>query len=151
MLDCFLFLFCFVFWIDRFCHMDACYNVHKWVLLSHRQFETNATTVRLHYSCCLMDACYNVVKWILVISPTTVRMLYWSVTFATEWMPVYGWIEVTSLPVTIRLRDSCRTADLVWCHWIQTHKRFKITLFIRTKHNMRIFWVIPFIKLQNNT
>ena len=30
------------------------------------------------------------------------------------------------------------------------HKRFKITLFIRTKHNMQIFGVIPFIKLQNN-
>ena len=30
---------------------------------------------------------------------------------------------------------------------IQTHKLFKRTLFIRTKHNMRIFVVIPFIKL----
>ena len=30
-------------------------------------------------------------------------------------------------------------------HEIQPHKRFKITLFIRTKHNMRIFGVIPFI------
>ena len=26
-------------------------------------------------------------------------------------------------------------AQLVY-HWIQTHKRFKITLFIMTKHNM---------------
>ena len=34
---------------------------------------------------------------------------------------------------------------------IQTHKRFKRTLFIRTKHNMQIFWVIPFIKRQNDT
>ena len=34
---------------------------------------------------------------------------------------------------------------------IQIHKRFKRTLFIRTKHNMRIFGVIPFIKLQNDT
>ena len=34
---------------------------------------------------------------------------------------------------------------------IQTHKRFKIRLFIRTKHNMRIFGTIPFIKLQNDT
>ena len=32
---------------------------------------------------------------------------------------------------------------------IQTHKRFKIMLFIRTKHNMQIFGVISFIKLQN--
>ena len=31
---------------------------------------------------------------------------------------------------------------------IQTHKRFRRTLFIRTKHNKRIFGVIPFIKLQ---
>ena len=34
---------------------------------------------------------------------------------------------------------------------IQTHKRFKRTLFIRTKHNMRIFGLIPFIELQNDT
>ena len=30
----------------------------------------------------------------------------------------------------------------------QTQKRFKRTLFIRTKHNTQIFGVIPFIKLQ---
>ena len=35
-------------------------------------------------------------------------------------------------------------------NFIQTHKRFKITLFIRTKHNMRIFGIILFIKLQND-
>ena len=34
---------------------------------------------------------------------------------------------------------------------IQIHKRFQITLFIRTEHNMRIFGVIPFIKIQNDT
>ena len=34
---------------------------------------------------------------------------------------------------------------------IQTHKRFKGTLFIRTKHNLQILGVIPFDKLQNNT
>ena len=33
----------------------------------------------------------------------------------------------------------------------QTHKRFEITLFIRTKHNKRIFGVIPLIELQNDT
>ena len=33
----------------------------------------------------------------------------------------------------------------------QTHKMFKITLFIKTKHNMRILGIIPFIKLQNDT
>ena len=33
---------------------------------------------------------------------------------------------------------------------IQTHKRFKRTFFIRTKHNMRIFGVIPFIKFQTH-
>ena len=32
-----------------------------------------------------------------------------------------------------------------------TNKRFKRTLVIRTKHNMRIFEVSPFIKLQNDT
>jgi len=35
--------------------------------------------------------------------------------------------------------------------WIKTHKSFKRTLFIGTKHNMQIFRVIPFIKLQNDT
>ena len=34
---------------------------------------------------------------------------------------------------------------------IQTYKRFKRMLFIRTKHNMPIFGVIPFIKLENDT
>ena len=36
---------------------------------------------------------------------------------------------------------------------IQTRQRFKSTLFIRTKHNLHIFRVIPFsfIKLQNDT
>ena len=33
----------------------------------------------------------------------------------------------------------------------QSHKMFQRTLFIRTKHNMRIFSVISFIKLQNDT
>ena len=31
---------------------------------------------------------------------------------------------------------------------VQTHRRFRITLFIRTKNNMRIFGVMPFIELQ---
>jgi len=35
--------------------------------------------------------------------------------------------------------------------FIQTNKRFKRTLFIRIKHNMRILGAIPFIKLQNDT
>ena len=34
---------------------------------------------------------------------------------------------------------------------IQTHKKFERTLFIRTKHNLQIFGVIPFNKLQNDT
>ena len=33
---------------------------------------------------------------------------------------------------------------------IQTHRRFKRMLFIRTKHNMQIFSIIPFIKPQND-
>ena len=32
-----------------------------------------------------------------------------------------------------------------------THERFKRMLFIRMKHNMQIFRVIPFIKLQNDS
>ena len=30
-------------------------------------------------------------------------------------------------------------------------KRFKRTLFIRTRQNQQIFGVIPFVKLQNST
>ena len=39
----------------------------------------------------------------------------------------------------------------VLCRWIQTYERFKRTLFIRIKDNMRLFGVIPFIKLQTDT
>ena len=40
--------------------------------------------------------------------------------------------------------------------WVQhillcVYMWLKRMLFIRTKHNMQIFWVIPFIKLQNDT
>ena len=34
---------------------------------------------------------------------------------------------------------------------VLTDNRFTVMLFIRTKHNMETFRVIPFIKLQNNT
>ena len=34
---------------------------------------------------------------------------------------------------------------------IQTHKRLKGTLFIRTRQNQQMFRVIPFVKLQNDT
>ena len=34
---------------------------------------------------------------------------------------------------------------------IPTHKRFKRTLFIRTRQNMHIFGVISFVKLKNDT
>ena len=44
---------------------------------------------------------------------------------------------------------TCVNTFVTKCGAFHTHKRFKITLFIRTKHNMRIFEVIPFIKLQN--
>ena len=40
---------------------------------------------------------------------------------------------------------------LAFWNKIKTHKRFKRMLFIQTKHNMQIFRVIPFIKLQNDT
>ena len=34
----------------------------------------------------------------------------------------------------------CKATVLAGCvFWIETDKRFKIALFIRTKHNMRIF------------
>ena len=33
---------------------------------------------------------------------------------------------------------------------IQTHERFKRTLFIRTRQNQQIVGVIPFVELQND-
>ena len=45
-------------------------------------------------------------------------------------------------------KSEIRTVSVV--KQIQTHKRFKRKLFIRTKHNMQMFSVIPSIKLQNS-
>ena len=49
--------------------------------------------------------------------------------------------------------DSSKQNADIWVNFIKskTHRRFKRTLFIRTKHKMQIFRVIPFIKLKNNT
>ena len=44
-----------------------------------------------------------------------------------------------------------REAGCETCEWEPNTERFRITLFIRTKHNMRIFGVIPFIHLQNDS
>ena len=44
-----------------------------------------------------------------------------------------------------------KVTELNCFYEIQTHKRFKGTLFIWTKHNIGIFGLIPIIKLQNDT
>jgi len=56
--------------------------------------------------------------------------------------------QVTQLQSSLR-KSGC----FIYCreNKIPIHKRFKITLFIRTKHNLRIFGIIRFIKLQNDT
>ena len=56
------------------------------------------------------------------------KIATWSVFFAAS-----RWLVVLE-PVTLK-----------------THERFKRKLFIRTKQNVQIFGVIPFIKLQNYT
>ena len=38
-----------------------------------------------------------------------------------------------------------------WFDLIQAHKRFRGTLFIRTRKKQQIFGVIAFVKLQNDT
>ena len=43
------------------------------------------------------------------------------------------------------------TAEKERQHIIETHRWFKRTLFIQTKHNMQILGVIPIIKLQNDS
>ena len=52
-----------------------------------------------------------------------------------------SWQKLSGQSVNGEQLDECQ---------IQTHKRFKRTLFIRTK-TLEIFGVIPFIKLQNDT
>ena len=49
--------------------------------------------------------------------------------------------------------DLIKKGQVVMCVlcFVLKHKRFRRTLFIRTKRNMRIFGVSPFIKLQNDT
>ena len=77
---------------------------------------------------------------------TGVRLLRWwqdgssRISHKSLWLVWYCYVlfsHETALP-TVHLLD-------------QTHKTFKGTLFIRTKHNMQILGVIPCIKLQNET
>ena len=61
--------------------------------------------------------------------------------FATELpLVLYRFYKLTCLDVITNI-----------CFMIETRKRFKTTLFIRTRHNTRIFGAVPFIKLQNDT
>ena len=61
--------------------------------------------------------------------------------------------NVSSKHVAVPVHTLPRTAFMfpfqLYVNKTQTHKRFRRTLFIRTKHNIQIFGVIPFIKLQN--
>ena len=41
--------------------------------------------------------------------------------------------------------------QMFWSLKVQTYKRFKGTLLIRTRQNKKSFGVIPFVKLENNT
>ena len=50
--------------------------------------------------------------------------------------------------VLFRLKSFCGALD---GNEIQTHKRLKRTLFTGIKHSLRMFRVIRFIKVQNNT
>ena len=66
-------------------------------------------------------------------------------------LPVGHPLSMASLSALIKLcqiRGGCSSEGRLK---FQTHKRFKRRLFIRTKYNMRIFGIIPFIKLQNDT
>jgi len=63
-------------------------------------------------------------------------------------------IALYKIYVLLLLLNGVRTdsphPELSSCQ-IQTHKRLKGTLFIKTNDNMQILRVIPFIKLQNDT
>ena len=52
---------------------------------------------------------------------------------------------------TLVLRQKNQKQTKNFLNWVQTYKRTKRTLFIRTKHNQQISGVIAFIKLQIDT
>ena len=98
------------------------------------------------------------------IQPLTLEALGVSSTFIRRDLKHWAFDQLTSSPSnTSGCRLSLAVALVLWRvavvmehspdanRKIQTHKRLKRTLFIRTKHNMRMFGVIPFIKLQNDT
>ena len=69
----------------------------------------------------------------------------------TQW-PATARVVLDGIPLTPCVKHVSVTCGCVECtREIQTHKMFKRTLFIRTKYNMRIVGVIPFIELQNDT
>ena len=74
---------------------------------------------------------------------------------ATELQAESGVLVTMSVGVSVQMYTAALPLG-VWCHLamfikLQTRKRLKRTLFIRTKHSMQILRVIPFFKLQNNT
>ena len=77
---------------------------------------------------------------------TSLHNIYWYIHVAVHIGPWFHMQADTPVTSSFSVRRSAW-----WCLKIQTHKMFKRTLFIRTKHNIRIFGVIPFIKLQNDT
>ena len=65
-----------------------------------------------------------------------------------HWLPISSWNQFKKKYIYIK-----KMQEWLLAFWnkIQRHKRLKRTLFIRTRHSLPIFGVVPFIKLQNNT
>ena len=115
-----------------------------WTVAVDNSFSDNWSDVFSQHvpDCCLVDS------FSLTIHSLTNNIVWWDsscVVFFRVRLLVCGQaIDGTTAFWGIESNGICSKG-------IQTHTRFRIMLFIRTKHNMRVFGVMPFIKLQNDT
>ena len=86
----------------------------------------------------------------LLIQLTSVRICWsWSVVRVQWWNKVWTWFAREHATHILYVGPGLAVNELLPS--LVLHKRFKRTLFIRTEHDVQIFSVIPFIKLQNDT
>ena len=113
------------------------------------------------YSCLILYLCIakfsSLVSLLTTIFPLMVPLLcpfvLTNVFFARTVCPlqcVLSFGRVRTVMLVMFVDHLIRSANQS-SNGIQAHERFKITLFIRTKHSTRIFEVIPFMQLQNDT
>ena len=110
-----------------------------WLILFQRKCLTPWTR---QSTCCVWDwcaCCWTPVASTLTRGPARRNWTASSPTFRYSSLIRWGMLPYAE---SLKLDRICK---------IQTRKRFKRMPFIRTKQNVHIFEVIPFIKLQNST